>query len=185
VSDKRGGEPDPGRAPQRPVDGRVSRHPSQSEPRPATRSFHKRADEAIGRRLERTGSKSAGVMQRRRGERVDSMLDDLEADRSLSREWGIRAAIFVPLLARGEPIGAIAVNDHAGPTRASRRPTTGSSRSSRSARRSRSTSPVASIVRCRLFRTRRRTSPQISGRGQLGCSSLRCGRLWRLPPCGR
>ena len=73
-----------------------------------------RADEAIGRQLERTGSKSAGVMQRRRGERVDSMLDDLEADRSLSREWGIRAAVFVPLLARGEPIGAIVVNDHAG-----------------------------------------------------------------------
>ena len=53
-------------------------------------------------------------MQRRRGERVDSMLDDLEADRSLAREWGIRAAIFVPLLASGEPIGAIAVNDHGG-----------------------------------------------------------------------
>ena len=32
----------------------------------------------------------------------------------MSREWGIRAAIFVPLLARGEPIGAIVVNDHAG-----------------------------------------------------------------------
>ena len=42
------------------------------------------------------------------------MLDDLEADRSLARDWGIRAAIFVPLLARGEPIGAIAVNDHTG-----------------------------------------------------------------------
>ena len=73
-----------------------------------------RAIEAIGRLLERTGSKSAAVMQRRRGERVDSMLDDLEADRSLAREWGIRAAIFVPLLAAGEPIGVIAVNDRAG-----------------------------------------------------------------------
>ncbi len=53
-------------------------------------------------------------MQRRRGERVDSLLDDLEADRSLAREWGIRAAIFVPLLASGAPIGVIAVNDRAG-----------------------------------------------------------------------
>ena len=53
-------------------------------------------------------------MQRRRGERVDAMLDDLEADRALAREWGIRAAIFVPLLVSGEPIGAIAVNDHGG-----------------------------------------------------------------------
>ena len=70
--------------------------------------------EAIGRRLERSGSKSAAVMQRRRGERVDSLLDDLEADRSLAREWGIRAAIFVPLLASGAPIGVIAVNDRAG-----------------------------------------------------------------------
>ena len=73
-----------------------------------------RAEDAIGRRLERSGSKSAAVMQRRRGERVDSMLDDLESDRSLAREWGIRAAIFVPLLAAGEPIGVIAVNDRAG-----------------------------------------------------------------------
>ena len=73
-----------------------------------------RATEAVGRRLEPSGSKSAAVMHRRRGERVDSMLDDLEADRSLAREWGIRAAIFVPLLVGGEPIGAIAVNDHAG-----------------------------------------------------------------------
>ncbi len=73
-----------------------------------------RAIDAVGRRLERSGSKSAAVMHRRRGERVDSMLDDLEADRSLAREWGIRAAIFVPLFVSGEPIGAIAVNDHAG-----------------------------------------------------------------------
>ncbi len=73
-----------------------------------------RAADAVGRRLDPTGSKSAAVMERRRGERVDSMLDDLEADRALAREWGIRAAIFVPLLARGEPIGVIAVNDHSG-----------------------------------------------------------------------
>ncbi len=73
-----------------------------------------RATDAVGRRLEPSGSKTAAVMHRRRGERVDSMIDDLEADRSLAREWGIRAAIFVPLLVGGEPIGAIAVNDHAG-----------------------------------------------------------------------
>jgi signal transduction histidine kinase len=73
-----------------------------------------RADEAIGRRLEQPGSKSAGVMQRGRGERVDSMLDDVEADRLLAREWGIRAAVFVPLMVRGEAIGAIVVNDRDG-----------------------------------------------------------------------
>jgi signal transduction histidine kinase len=53
-------------------------------------------------------------MQRGRGERVDSMLDDVEANRSLAREWGIRAAVFVPLRVRGESIGAIAVNDRDG-----------------------------------------------------------------------
>ena len=73
-----------------------------------------RATDAVGRRLVSAGSKSAAVMQRRRGERVDSMLDDLDADRSIAREWGIRAAIFVPLLTGGEAIGAIAVNDHVG-----------------------------------------------------------------------
>jgi signal transduction histidine kinase len=73
-----------------------------------------RAAEAVGRRLDGRRSKSAGVMQRLRGERVDSMLDDVEADRSLAREWGIRAAIFVPLVVAGEPIGVISVNDRTG-----------------------------------------------------------------------
>jgi signal transduction histidine kinase len=73
-----------------------------------------RAAEAVGRPLDPRSSKSAAVMQRQRGERVDSMLDDVEADRSLAREWGIRAAIFVPLVVAGVPIGVISVNDRTG-----------------------------------------------------------------------
>ena len=72
------------------------------------------AADVVGRRLDPAHSKSAAVMQRRRGERLDSMLDDPEADRSLAHALGTRAAIFVPLLAGSEPIGAIAVNDHTG-----------------------------------------------------------------------
>jgi len=72
------------------------------------------ASRAVGRRLDGTNSKSAAVIRRGRGERVDSMVDDLEADRSLAREWGVRAAIFVPLVVGGEALGALAVNDRAG-----------------------------------------------------------------------
>ena len=73
------------------------------------------AEEAIGRRLDPRRSKSGEVMHRHRGERIDSMLDDPEVDRGLARDWGVRAAIFVPLLVRGEPIGVVSVNDRAGP----------------------------------------------------------------------
>jgi signal transduction histidine kinase len=73
------------------------------------------AAELVGRGLDPLRSKSGAVMQRGRGERVDSMLDDVEADRALAQEWGIRAAIFVPLLVRGGAIGAVAVNDRVGP----------------------------------------------------------------------
>jgi len=79
-----------------------------------TTAAGERAAELVGRQLDPARSKSAAVMQRRSGERVDSMLDDLEADRSLAREWGIRSAIFVPLLLQGQPIGVLAVNDRRG-----------------------------------------------------------------------
>ena len=80
-----------------------------------TTAAGERATALIGRRLDPARSKSAAVMQRRSGERVDAMLDDLEADRSLAREWGIRSAIFVPLMLQGEPIGVLVANDRLGP----------------------------------------------------------------------
>ena len=70
--------------------------------------------DAVGRPSKRSGSKSAAVMQRRRGERVDSMLDDLEADRVTRARMGHPRRDLRPSIVGGEPIGAIAVNDHTG-----------------------------------------------------------------------
>jgi signal transduction histidine kinase len=63
-------------------------------------------------------SKSGRVLERRRTERVDSLVDDVEFDRETMRHLceGIgvpvpTAGIFVPLLARGRAIGVVAIHD--------------------------------------------------------------------------
>ncbi len=95
--------------------------------------------------LERAGSKSGRVLERRRAERVDSLLDDPEVDQESARRLGARSGLYVPLLAarpadrrhrRPRPAKAA--------TRASPRPTCGSPRRSRRAPPSRSTSRRAS-----------------------------------------
>ena len=68
----------------------------------------------IGYRLSRVESKSGRVLERRRSARVDSMLDDSEVDHEEARRIGARTGIFVPLVARGESIGVIAVHDKLG-----------------------------------------------------------------------
>jgi signal transduction histidine kinase len=68
----------------------------------------------IGNVLRRLESKSGRVFERRQSARVDSMLDDPEADHEESRRIGARTGIFVPLVARGKAIGVIAVHDKLG-----------------------------------------------------------------------
>ncbi|MFL5958830.1 MAG: GAF domain-containing protein [Gaiellaceae bacterium] len=56
-------------------------------------------------------SKTMRVLQRKRSERVDSVLDDPEVEQEAARRLGARAALYVPLLVRDEAIGVIAVHD--------------------------------------------------------------------------
>jgi signal transduction histidine kinase len=65
----------------------------------------------IGRR-----SKTRAVLDRKRSERVDSILGDPEADHDAARGFGITSGIWVPLLVRGDrAIGVIACHDRLGP----------------------------------------------------------------------
>ena len=73
------------------------------------------ADELIGLMLPRARSKAGRVLERRRSERIDSVLDDPEMHQDTTRRLGARAALFVPLLAREDAIGVIVAHDKLGP----------------------------------------------------------------------
>jgi len=59
-------------------------------------------------------SKSMRVLERHRSERVDSILDDPEIDQESARLLKMRAAVYVPLVLRGEAIGVITAQDKQG-----------------------------------------------------------------------
>jgi signal transduction histidine kinase len=73
-----------------------------------------RANEIVGIELEPAGSKSGRVLERRLGERVDALLDDPEVDYGLGRPIGARSGLYVPLIARDQPIGVIVAHDRSG-----------------------------------------------------------------------
>jgi signal transduction histidine kinase len=68
----------------------------------------------VGMQLEFTGSKAGRVLERRRSERVDSVLEDPEIDQQATRRLGVHSALFVPLIARGRAIGVMIAHDRAG-----------------------------------------------------------------------
>jgi signal transduction histidine kinase len=70
--------------------------------------------ELLGRTMRRDESKAGRVLERRRSERVDSVLDDPEVDHTISRQMGSRTGLWVPLLAQDRPIGVIAAHDKLG-----------------------------------------------------------------------
>jgi signal transduction histidine kinase len=72
------------------------------------------AGEIRGLQLERTGSKSGRVLERRRAERVDSLLDDPEVDYAVAAPLAARSGLYVPLIARDQAIGVIVAHDKAG-----------------------------------------------------------------------
>ena len=65
-------------------------------------------------RLEREGSKAGRVLDRRRSERIDSLIEDLEVDQEVSRRLGARTGLYVPMLVRDRPIGVITAHDKQG-----------------------------------------------------------------------
>jgi signal transduction histidine kinase len=72
------------------------------------------AEELLGIRLQRDASKTGKVLDRRRSERVDSMIDDVEMDQDAGRRMGARTGVFVPMLLRDRAIGVITVHDKEG-----------------------------------------------------------------------
>ena len=73
-----------------------------------------KADEVLGASLSRNGSKSGRVLDRRRSERVDSTLEDLEVDQEIARQLGLRSGLFVPLIVADRTIGVIAAHNRLG-----------------------------------------------------------------------
>jgi signal transduction histidine kinase len=72
------------------------------------------ASDYVGISLETDRSKTARVLERRRSERVDSILDDPEVDQATARQMGARAGIWVPLVIRDHAIGVLVAQDKLG-----------------------------------------------------------------------
>ncbi|MFQ5425917.1 MAG: GAF domain-containing protein, partial [Gaiellales bacterium] len=71
-------------------------------------------DDIVGFRLDRWQSKAGRLLQRRRGERIDSVVDDPEIDQELARRHGGTTGLMVPLLSLDMPIGILAAFDRQG-----------------------------------------------------------------------
>ena len=69
------------------------------------------AERYVGMKLDSTRSKTARVLERRRSERVDSLIEDPEVDQQIARSMGARTGLFVPLIIRDRPIGVIVAQD--------------------------------------------------------------------------
>jgi signal transduction histidine kinase len=69
----------------------------------------------VGYTLSTTDSKSGRVLASKHSERVDSVLDDPDVDRMVTRRLGARTGLWVPLIVRDRAIGVIAVHDRLGP----------------------------------------------------------------------
>jgi signal transduction histidine kinase len=72
------------------------------------------AEELVGQTISRASSKSGRVLERGRSERVESVLDDAEIDRTVSRLTGARTGLWVPLLVHGRAIGVVEIHDKLG-----------------------------------------------------------------------
>ena len=73
-----------------------------------------RAEQLRGEFLTLGGSKSGRILERRRSERVDSPLDDVEINRDVARQIGMRSGLFVPMIVGDRAIGVIAAHNKRG-----------------------------------------------------------------------
>jgi signal transduction histidine kinase len=71
-------------------------------------------DALRGARFGRSTSKGGRVFERGRSERVDDLIEDPEVDHELTRGFGARTGLFVPLVVRNRTIGIVAVHDKLG-----------------------------------------------------------------------
>jgi signal transduction histidine kinase len=68
----------------------------------------------VGRTIARAASKAGRVIERGRSERIDSVIDDPEVNREVSRAVAARTGLWVPLVAQGRTIGVIEAHDKLG-----------------------------------------------------------------------
>ena len=73
------------------------------------------ADDLLGTTISRSESKSGAVLERRRSERIDSVMDDPEVHQEVSRRLAARTGMWVPLIGRDEAIGVLEIHDKEGP----------------------------------------------------------------------
>jgi signal transduction histidine kinase len=72
-------------------------------------------EDLLGTTISRSESKSGAVLERRRSERIDSVLDDPEVHQEVSRQLAARTGMWVPLIARDQAIGVLEIHDKEGP----------------------------------------------------------------------
>jgi signal transduction histidine kinase len=72
------------------------------------------AERLLGTTISRSESKSGAVLERRRSERIDSVLDDPEVHHEVSRQIAARTGMWVPLIARDQAIGVLEIHDKEG-----------------------------------------------------------------------
>jgi signal transduction histidine kinase len=67
-----------------------------------------------GLKIDARGSKSGRTLERRRSERIDSLIDDPEVDQSTPRLVEASSALYVPLIVRDHAVGVVVVYDKRG-----------------------------------------------------------------------
>src|SRR5581483_401148 len=72
------------------------------------------ATELVGLAFPRSMSKAGRVLERRRSERIDSILDDPEIHQDTTRQLAATSGLYVPLLARASAIGVLVAHDKLG-----------------------------------------------------------------------
>src|SRR5919108_6572731 len=68
----------------------------------------------LGLLLPRALSKAGRVLERRRSERIDSILDDPEIHQETARQFAATSGLYVPLLAHEDAIGVVIAHDKLG-----------------------------------------------------------------------
>jgi signal transduction histidine kinase len=72
------------------------------------------SERLLGVNLPRASSKAGRVIERRRSERIDSILDDPEIHQETTRQFAATSGLYVPLLAHEDAIGVIIAHDKLG-----------------------------------------------------------------------
>lgn len=75
----------------------------------------KGTQDLLGTTISRAESKSGAVLERRRSERIDSVIDDPEVHQEVSRKLAARTGMWVPLIVRDRAIGVLEIHDKEGP----------------------------------------------------------------------